>query len=139
MGELVARLADRAKTGIADAWARHVLRRELADYAMNSDFDLALADAGLTRAQLEPVIKGHPEAARLLQAMAERLEVEQEYGKDPIIQREMQRTCSLCTERGHCRRWLRAGSKDGYQEFCPNADLLDFLQRRKAMRAAAKS
>lgn len=139
VGERVAQLVCRARTGLADAWARHVLRRELADYELNSDFDLALADVGLTRAQLQPVIKGHPEAARLLETMAERLGVEQEYTKDPIILREMQLTCSLCAAHSRCRHWLRAERTDGYQNFCPNADLLNFLRHRKAMGVAAKS
>lgn len=127
---MLARLVHQARTAIADARERHALRRELADYAMTGNLDAVLAEAGLSRMQIEPLIKGYPEAPRLLEAMAARLGVENEYTKDPTIQREIQRTCSLCAVHGRCRRWLRSGRDEGYQDFCPNAALLDFLRRR---------
>lgn len=128
-------LAAKAKTAIADARQRYALRRELANCAMNSDFDIILAEAGLGRGEIEPLIKGHPDASRLLRAMSERLSVEQERNKDPVILREMQRTCALCTEHGRCRRWLSTERKDGYHDFCPNAELLDLLRERAAARS----
>ncbi len=128
----LARLASKTKMAIADARQRYALRRELADCAMNSDFDIILAEAGLGRGEIEPLIKGHPNATRLLRAMSERLGVEGERSKDPVILREMQRTCSLCAEHRRCRRWLHAHRKDGYHDFCPNAELLDLLRERAA-------
>lgn len=134
LGGALARLAGKAKTTIADARQRYALRRELADCAMNSDFDVILAEAGLGRGEIEPLIKGHPDAGRLLRAMSERLGLAQERSKDPVILREMQRTCSLCAEHGRCRRWLNTGRTDGYHAFCPNAEILDLLRERAAAR-----
>lgn len=134
---MLARLVHQARTAIADAGERRALRRELADYAMTGNLDSLLAEAGLSRAQIEPLIKGYPEAPRLLEAMAERLGVEEEYKKDPTIQRDLQRTCSLCAAHGRCRRWLHSGRQDGYRDFCPNAELLDFLRRRVAAQRRA--
>jgi hypothetical protein len=137
IGGMLSRLANRAKVAIADARQRRALRRELADCAMNGELDTILADVGLTRGDIEPLIKGHPEAARLFRAMLGRLGLEKEYSRDSNIHREMERTCSLCDEHGRCRGWLHTGRKDGYHDFCPNADLLDFLRQRAAARSKA--
>lgn len=123
------RWARRAQEIVADAWERDALRHELEQCEVS---DLILADAGLARSDIGQLIKGHPEATRLFRAMSERLDIVAEYRNDPGIQRDMERTCALCTNHKRCRRWLRHGAREEYHAFCPNAPLLDLLRRRAA-------
>ncbi|MDE2165251.1 MAG: hypothetical protein KGJ66_02795 [Alphaproteobacteria bacterium] len=66
---------------------------------------------------------------RLFGAMAARL------GVDPTwdgsrIRRGMQHICAVCSEQRRCQQWLAAGSTEGYEEFCPNAEYWHALKER---------
>ena len=38
------------------------------------------------------------------------------------------RRCAECSEEKACRKWLDAGKRRGYHEFCPNAEFIDRLK-----------
>lgn len=38
--------------------------------------------------------------------------------------------CGMCTGEAECRAWLDSGKHEGYQAFCPNAELIERLKRR---------
>ena len=40
------------------------------------------------------------------------------------------RRCVMCRSISQCQAWLAAGRSDGLDEFCPNASLFDWLQKR---------
>jgi len=107
---------------------RRTLERELGDLD-----DASLADLGLTRAQIPQFVKAYPEAGELLQGMLARLDLA---GDAATIlgatYEDLLRTCAMCTERRQCRRWLASGKLDeSYEEFCPNAWVLDQLRRAR--------
>jgi uncharacterized protein YjiS (DUF1127 family) len=126
-----ARIAQRAKIAVEDMRQRHALRRELADCDMRGSLDETLADIGVSRAQVAPLVKGAPNAARLLTRMAAWVGVDLEGIRDPALRRELQRVCTLCRSQGHCKHWLDHPDSRGYRDFCPNAELLDELRPRR--------
>jgi uncharacterized protein YjiS (DUF1127 family) len=125
---LFARIAQRARLAFDDMRQRHALRRELAVCAMQGGLDETLADIGVSRAQIVPLVKGAPNAARLLTRMAAWVGVDLEGIRDPALRRELQRVCSLCAAQGRCKHWLDDPDSRGYREFCPNAGTLDELR-----------
>lgn len=38
------------------------------------------------------------------------------------------RRCTACGAEHACRDWLEAGKRDGYEEFCPNAEYIERLK-----------
>jgi hypothetical protein len=112
--------------------ARRQLRRELAFIEANGELDLILADAGLTRAQVDVLIAGSPDARRQLMAMLERLGIAAK-AIPAATMREMGWTCTTCTDKRRCREWLADGKEGEFRAFCPNAALLDckLLRQRR--------
>ncbi|HVA39220.1 MAG TPA: DUF6455 family protein [Candidatus Binataceae bacterium] len=130
--DMVARLAARMKQALSDMRQRHRLREEIGEMERNGGLDSLLADVGLTRGDVDAVIAGFPESGRLLQAMAERLQVDYDSIKDAAIRFELQRTCTMCSTRGRCRTWLRSAETEGYRDFCPNGARFDELRGHAA-------
>lgn len=112
--------------------ARRQLRRELAFIEANGELDLILADAGLTRAQIDVLVAGSPDARRQLMAMLERLRIAAK-AVPAATMREMGWTCTTCTDKRRCREWLAGGEEGEFRAFCPNAALLDcqLLRQRR--------
>ena len=112
---------------IADLVAGHrerrQLRRELAQLAALGQLDPVLADLGLARSQVEPLLAGCGDH-ELFDRMLERL------GIDPATLpveevREMRWACTRCDDTRSCRHWLVDGDDGGFHRFCPNADALE--------------
>ena len=40
------------------------------------------------------------------------------------------RRCVNCVQQATCRKWLDAGEKIGYENFCPNAEFIERLKSR---------
>jgi len=110
---------------VNDARERYAFRQELANC---EELDVILADLGLTRGELEPLLKCHPESGKLLRKMLARVGLDEVSRGDLRTRRELERVCTFCKSRGRCRTWLRSGGSEGYAEFCPNAELLDALR-----------
>jgi hypothetical protein len=112
--------------------ARNQLRRELAFIDSNGDLDVILADIGLTRAHVKPLVAGSPDARLLLLSMLERLGLARERVPVEAV-REMGWACTTCVDKGRCREWLANGEETEYRAFCPNAALLDYelLKQRR--------
>lgn len=115
--------------------ARSRLRRDLRVMEENGELDAVLAEAGLTRAQIGPLIAGHPDAGKLLTAMLDRVGIAD--GAMPVdTMREMGWACTICTDKRRCREWLVAGDDSEYRAFCPNAALLDYALLKQGRSAA---
>ena len=49
----------------------------------------------------------------------------------PLVLRDMERVCALCTHKGQCDRDLAAGTAaEHYEEYCLNAPTIDVLGPR---------
>jgi hypothetical protein len=103
---------------------RRQLKRELAQLAAMGDLDAVLADIGLARSQVGPLLAEGPESSDLLDRMLARLGIDAAR-LAPEIQRDMTWTCLACPDKRQCRRWLADRVGVDFHSFCPNAPALD--------------
>ena len=104
---------------------RRQLRLELAQLAAMGDLDAVLADVGLARSQIEPLIEGCAGSRELLDRMLERLGIDAAQLTIEDL-RDMTWTCTTCPDKRKCREWLAEAEETGdFHSFCPNAAHLD--------------
>ena len=68
---------------------------------------------------------------RRMKHMMERAGLDPEiatYGDGEAIIQEVRRRCRRCASESLCERWL-AGEDEGPNNFCPNAEVFEFLKR----------
>ena len=99
---------------------RGQLQREIAQLAAMGSLDAVLADVGLTRSQIEPLIAGCAGSAELLDAMLAKLGIDP---ADLAIEslRDMTWNCTTCPDKGQCRESLAGAEEADFHKFCPNA------------------
>lgn len=103
---------------------RRQLRLELAQLAAMGDLDAVLADVGLARSQIEPLIEGCADSRELLDQMLVRLGIDA--AQLPVEQvRDMTWACTICPDKRKCRQWLADAGEMDFHSFCPNAAQLD--------------
>src|SRR5215471_18938789 len=99
---------------------RRQLQRELAELQAMGSLDAVLADAGLMRSQIAPLIAGCSGSRELLDRMVARLGVDT--NRLPVeTVRDMTWTCTTCQDKRTCREWLAGTEENGFRSFCPNA------------------
>lgn len=103
---------------------RRQLRRELAELAAVGSLDAVLADVGLARSQIEPLIAGCAGSRVLLDQMLGKLGIDST--QLPVEDlRDMTWACTTCPDKRHCRKWLADIEETDFHGFCPNAAQLD--------------
>lgn len=103
---------------------RSQLKRELAQLAAMGSLDAVLADVGLARSQIEPLIAGCAGSRDLPDQMLARLGIDA--AQLPVeTLRDMTWTCTTCPDKRHCREWLADIEATDFRSFCPNAAQLD--------------
>ena len=101
------------------------LQRELAQLEALGSLDAVLADAGLVRSQIEPLIAGCAGSRELLDKMLARLGID--VAQLPVESlRDMTWTCTTCPDKRRCRKWLSGFEDAEFRTFCPNAEQLDY-------------
>jgi len=112
---------------------RRQLRRELAQLAAMGSLDAVLADVGLARSQVEPLISGGAGSRELMDRMLARLGVDAAQLPAEIL-RDMTWTCTTCPDKRKCRTWLSDATETEFRSFCPNAGQIDqaLLQQHSA-------
>ncbi len=109
---------------VAGQRKRWRLERELAQLEAMGSLDAVLADAGLVRSQIEPLIAGCAESAELLDKMLVRLGLDS--AQLPVESlRDMTWACTTCPHRRQCRQWLSSRGETEIRTFCPNAEQLE--------------
>lgn len=107
-------------------------RRLRAEFSgLGCDLDRVLADIGLTRDEMETMIKNSPRSRALQQAMLKRLGLEQRVASlTPDVARSIERRCATCSQQAECGDWVaHAQASDGYPRFCPNAETFEAVAR----------
>lgn len=103
---------------------RRQLQRELAELAAIGSLDAVLADVGLARSQIEPLVAGGAGSRDLLDKMLTRLGIGA--AQLPVEDlRDMTWTCTTCPDKRRCRKWLAGIGETDFHGFCPNAAQLD--------------
>jgi hypothetical protein len=117
-----------------DAAIRRDLREELTGLGRD-DLDRVLAELGISRDELEIVIKNAPRSRMLFQSMLRRLGLEKRIGlAAPQLIRRIERRCATCSRQKECSDWLEKGAPGtAYRQFCPNAETFDNLTRGSRM------
>lgn len=126
------RLFGCARTVVGNVRKRRAMRQAFDECGRAGVLDATLADLGVTKGDIGPLIKGYPGSEDLLAAMCRRMGIDAMRLQDPTTARVMQRSCALCANHGRCARWLKVDPFDDYHDFCPNAELIDFLRKRAA-------
>jgi hypothetical protein len=111
------------------------LREELEQLEALGSLDAVLADAGLVRSQIEPLIAGCGDSRELLDQMLVRLGIDA--ARLPVESlRDMTWTCTTCPDKRRCREWLSCKEETEFRTFCPNAEQLDYaLPKQHPVRA----
>lgn len=114
---------------------RWQLQHELEQLEAVGSLDAVLADAGLVRSQIGPLIAGCADSRKLLDQMLDRLGIDAA-GLPVESLRDMTWTCTTCPDKRRCREWLSSMEKAEYHSFCPNAAQLDdALMKQRSVRA----
>jgi hypothetical protein len=102
--------------------------RDLADLeACGDDVARMAADIGLSATELRALAAHDRHDADLLRERlaALRLDPEVIAAKRPVVMRDLQRLCTLCTEKGRCTNdLLRDPQNPEWEKYCPNAETL---------------
>ena len=114
-------------------WVKH--RRELREMREidAANFGQIAGDLRMSSADLEALVRQGPHAADELPKMLTALGIDQQdlARTEPLVLRDMERVCSLCSHKRQCDRDLAAGTAAAhYQEYCGNADTIDGLGPR---------
>jgi uncharacterized protein YjiS (DUF1127 family) len=117
---------------------RRQLKRELAQLAAMGELDAVLADVGLVRSQVQPLIAGSADPNDRLDKMLDRLGID--VARLPVESlRDMAWTCMNCRAKRHCRRWLLDNKGPDFHSFCPNAAELDDALRKQHPQQASST
>ena len=103
---------------------RRQLKRELAQLAAMGSLDAVLADIGLARSQVGPLLAEGPGSSDQLDRMLARLGLDAAR-LGPETRRDMTWTCVGCPDKRHCRHWMAGREDTDFHSFCPNAAELD--------------
>jgi hypothetical protein len=114
------------------AWLKH--RRELNEIRQldRSDFDRIANDLRIAPDDLEQLVRYGRHAADKLPKLLEHLGINAErLGQvQPLLLRDMERVCSLCSHKAQCDRDLADGTAaEKYHGYCGNASTLESLDR----------
>lgn len=126
--KLVGRVVD-----IFGEWLKH--RRELREMREMDAANLGqiASELRMTSADLEALVRHGPHAADELPKMLTALGIDQDRlaRTEPLVLRDMERVCALCSHKRRCDRDLAAGTAAGhYEEYCANAPTIDGLGPR---------
>lgn len=113
-------------------WLKH--RREMNEMRQldRADFDRIANDLRIAPDDLEELVRHGRHAADELPKMLEQLGINAEAlaRAQPLLLRDMERTCSLCGHKGQCDRDLADGTAaENYHGYCANASTLESLNR----------
>jgi hypothetical protein len=114
-------------------WLKH--RRELREMREMdaANFSQIAGELRMTSADLEALVRQGPHAADELPKMLVALGIDQDAlsRTEPLVLRDMERVCAMCSHKRQCDRDLAAGTAAAhYEEYCGNADTIDGLGQR---------
>ena len=114
-------------------WLKH--RRELREMREMdaASFGRIAGELRMSSADLEALVRRGPHAADELTKMLAALGIDQDNlaRTEPLVLRDMERVCALCSHKRQCDRDLAADTAAAhYEEYCANASTIDSLGPR---------
>lgn len=106
---------------------------------LGNDGERMLAECGLTRSDFRQAMRAAFASKILLPEAVKSKDVDPEIFENryPVWNRDMRRTCMMCSARRLCSDRLSSGEFEAsYRDFCPNAGSLDALAERRDCRLA---
>jgi hypothetical protein len=114
------------KRVFADKLRRSALREEIAAMDRAGTLDAILDDLGLSRWEMERIVRQYPEADQLLPTMAYHLGLDLDK-IEPHTLYSLRHACSLCDAHRQCRHFLAQGKSES-APFCPNTKVFETLR-----------
>lgn len=113
-------------------WLKH--RRELNELRQmdRTDFDRIAEDLRVSPNDLDELVRRGPHAADELPVMLRALGIDADKlaRTEPMLLRDMERVCALCSHKAQCDRDLIAGTAaEHYEGYCLNAPTIDRLDK----------
>jgi transcriptional regulator with XRE-family HTH domain len=114
-------------------WLKH--RRELREMREMdaANFGRIASELRMSAAELEALVRRGPHAADELPKMLGALGIDLEdlARTEPLVLRDMERVCAICSHKRECNHDLAAGTAAAhYEEYCANAPTIDGLGQR---------
>jgi len=111
-------------------WLKH--RRELSEIRQmdRTDFDRIAGDLRISTGDLNRLVHRGPHAADELPQLLKALGIDKARlaETEPLLLRDMERVCSLCSQKRQCDRDLATGtSAEHYEGYCLNAPTIEGL------------
>ena len=129
--DMITPLAHRVTKALANMHQRHAMRAELAECERSGVLEPLLRELGLSYGEFELVVANCPESTRRLHEMTQRVGVDLNH-LNTRMQRELERSCSLCTAHARCGRWIDSVVAEDYPPFCPNGEFFESLRPHPA-------
>jgi transcriptional regulator with XRE-family HTH domain len=109
-------------------WLNH--RRELGEIRQldRTDFDRIAGDLRISSNDLDQLVRQGPHSADELPKMLRALGIEEAdlARTEPLLLRDMERVCTLCSHKRQCNRELADGTAgEHYEGYCLNAATID--------------
>ncbi len=115
---------------IVDAWTRYRRRSAaIAELGALGDAELerVVHDAGLTVGDLLALIKQGDDSASLLYGRLKEAGIDFKT-IEPLVMRDMERSCSMCTAKVQCAHELEDAPKAAsWPDYCPNRQTIEAL------------
>jgi hypothetical protein len=111
-------------------WLHH--RRELSEIRQmdRTDFNRIAGDLRISPDDLDRLVQQGPHSADEMPKLLKALGIDQArlVQTEPLLLRDMERVCSLCSHKRQCDRDLAAGtSAEHYKGYCLNASTIEGL------------
>jgi hypothetical protein len=116
-------------------WLRH--RRDLSEIRQldTTDFHRIASDMRVSPGVLDLLVRQGPHAADELSKLLKSLGIDEAdlARSEPLVLRDMERVCAMCSSKRQCDRDLAAGtSVEHYEGYCLNAPTIQSLGERSA-------
>jgi hypothetical protein len=122
-------------------WWRNFMHSRAAaaeiDQLDGAELSRVASDVGLNGPELRTLAGKWPDAADLLSQRLAAMEIDEATvaRAEPAVLRDMQRVCSMCSEKPHCGHDIdRDPSDPEWRDYCPNVETLEALDAERAAR-----
>ena len=108
--------------------SRRLARAEVEALDKAGVLDEVLHEFSMSRADIDDIVNVDPESPHRLDQMLNRLGLSENWQSSSALGHDVSRVCQRCPNTGACDHWLKGSAKEGYEDFCPNAETFRALR-----------